>query len=88
MSLGEGIFVLALFRPSRPDFIETRSRRHLYPVELHCSGHLGRTSLRRVCLFLSIGAGDELFRPSRPDFIETCAPEQGEEVSAKIVPAI
>ena len=60
-----------LFRPSRPDFIETETNiNRVGEVFSDCSGLLGRTSLRPHRL-------DDrkidvwLFRPSRPDFIET-----------------
>ena len=61
-----------LFRPSRPDFIETartypqpRTRTH------NCSGLLGRTSLRPPATQPWDPPHPGLFRPSRPDFIET-----------------
>ena len=61
-----------LFRPSRPDFIETIMGGADGPgVSAYCSGLLGRTSLRRMS---GPGRGwgvRGLFRPSRPDFIET-----------------
>ena len=60
-----------LFRPSRPDFIETAAWPFSPGGPCYCSGLLGRTSLRlgrRMCGRRSSG---RLFRPSRPDFIET-----------------
>ena len=62
-----------LFRPSRPDFIETtRTRMGRSQMLDHCSGHLGRTSLRHTSLSENIcDLLSPLFRPSRPDFIET-----------------
>ena len=39
--------------------------------DIHCSGLLGRTSLRRQVSILSEINAFLLFRPSRPDFIET-----------------
>ena len=36
-----------LFRPSRPDFIETLKNRMPETASPYCSGLLGRTSLRR-----------------------------------------
>ena len=62
-----------LFRPSRPDFIETS------PVltaasfqEVNCSGLPGRTTLRWFADGDLAGTGSHgLFRSSRPDFIET-----------------
>ena len=62
-----------LFRPSRPDSIETRAQvdkaRSNYA---DCSGLLGRTLLRRVYEFPKFAfKRGELFRPSRPDSIET-----------------
>ena len=60
-----------LFRPSRPDFIETiDSCRKCCNLFGHCSGLLGRTSLRHECQHGWHGR-NLLFRPSRPDFIET-----------------
>jgi len=60
-----------LFRPSRPDFIETLAGRPEHEARYHCSGHLGRTSLRQYCALAFLTRVQELFRPSRPDFIET-----------------
>ena len=37
-----------LFRPSRPDFIETAITAGQNQNRTHCSGLLGRTSLRRT----------------------------------------
>ena len=65
--------IYPLFRPSRPDFIETsrKSPRRRPSAQSYCSGLLGRTSLRRDHLKALTGAVKALFRPSRPDFIET-----------------
>ncbi len=72
-----------LFRPSRPDFIETGFRITGDPVYVvNCSGHLGRTSLRPTCPTLRPLPSHRLFRPSRPDFIETSRP-----VRSHIAPA-
>ena len=62
---------IRLFRPSRPDFIETSNFGGACTGTCHCSGLLGRTSLRRngPCTIPTICR--KLFRPSRPDFIET-----------------
>ena len=62
-----------LFRPSRPDFIETYTAHLLCPNEGHCSGLLGRTSLRQSGESVDAVDHATLFRPSRPDFIETWA---------------
>ena len=50
MNLGGcGPGVTRLFRPSRPDFIETTDFTHLVTRSaVYCSGLLGRTSLRRM----------------------------------------
>ena len=60
-----------LFRPSRPDFIETPVEvvQHRQPAD--CSGLLGRTSLRLSDSTPEPGCLRGLIRPSRPDFIET-----------------
>ena len=61
-----------LFRPSRPDFIETVLPFFFCDFSpLHCSGHLGRTSLRQKYWAKHQPIVQILFRPSRPDFIET-----------------
>ena len=61
-----------LFRPSRPDFIETGAHIGTHcDLCWYCSGLLGRTSLRRSRASRVRAGRDELFRPSRPDFIET-----------------
>ena len=64
----------SLFRPSRPDFIETGGGEGSPGRTLHCSGLLGRTSLRLFPPAEDLVCDDLLFRPSRPDFIETVRP--------------
>ena len=61
-----------LFRPSRPDSIETLSVSKYTPdTYTDCSGHLGRTPLRLNCIDVHDVSFRILFRPSRPDSIET-----------------
>ena len=60
-----------LFRPSRPDFIETITPPEILEDGSDCSGLLGRTSLRLALCLQALFVHGRLFRPSRPDFIET-----------------
>ena len=61
-----------LFRPSRPDSIETSGILGLGSLgTAHCSGLLGRTLLRLRCHVPANAPSYGLFRPSRPDSIET-----------------
>ena len=76
-----------LFRPSRPDFIETVAATVLLTRKVDCSGHLGRTSLRRLSRGFEVFLDLLLFRPSRPDFIETVRTGVRARVP-QIVPAI
>ena len=62
---------LALFRSSRPDYIETAGRGHGIGLRSHCSGLPGRTTLRQPFRFISVISTLLLFRSSRPDYIET-----------------
>ena len=65
-----------LFRPSRPDSIETPPPCTPTPLNpRHCSGLLGRTLLRPGQPALRALGRVLLFRPSRPDSIETRQPE-------------
>ena len=76
-----------LFRPSRPDFIETSTPT---PTPYTCSA-LFRPSRpdfietsSAATFFTRTG---RLFRPSRPDFIETCNVPWDAEYNNVIVPA-
>ena len=61
-----------LFRPLRPDSIETGRGRHgATPATPDCSGLLGRTPLRRAPRPRRRPLRPGLFRPLRPDSIET-----------------
>ena len=61
-----------LFRPSRPDSIETILTASWGRVgTFDCSGLLGRTPLRRLRSRAASPEVRTLFRPSRPDSIET-----------------
>ena len=64
----------ALFRSSRPDYIETPLQRgRQKQSHLDCSGLPDRTTLRHHKTTKRIKPMEQLFRSSRPDYIETIA---------------
>ena len=73
-----------LFRPSRPDFIETVRPESFRFDGADCSGLLGRTSLRLEVILDHQLLRPILFRPSRPDFIETTVAGRKPHLSSRL----